>query len=271
MRRHLALLVALAWAAATPAATSGPPASEPPALARDVAFEQRLGVRLPLDARFVDSDGRAVRLGDVVGERPVLLVPAYYECPMLCTLVLNGVVRMLRALPFDVGDELDVVVFSIDPDETPALAAAKKENLLAEYRRPGAEGGWRLLTGERPAIEALTRAIGFRYAYDPASDQFAHASGLVVVTPDGRASRYFFGVEFSPRDVRLAVVDASAGRVGSVVDQLLLLCLQWDPSRGRYTASVMAAVRAGGVLTLLALAAFVWQSRGRQAGRGGGA
>jgi protein SCO1/2 len=268
MRRSALLALALACAGAAPASTPSLPAAEQPAIARDVAFEQRLGARLPLDARFVDSDGGAVRLGDLLGTRPVLLVPAYYECPMLCTLVLNGVVRMLRALPFDVGDELDVVVFSIDPDETPALAAAKKRNLLAEYRRPGAARGWRLLTGDPDAIEALTRAIGFRYAYDPASGQFAHASGVVVLTPDGRPSQYFLGVEFSPRDVRLAVVEASSGRVGSVVDQLLLLCLQWDPSRGRYTASVMNAIRVGGLLTLIVLAAFAWQSRARPGGGG---
>lgn len=270
MGRAVATLVLLAAAVAAAAPTTpGPTASERPPLARDVAFEQRLGATLPLGAVFTDSDGADVRLGDLIGPRPILLVPAYYECPMLCTLVLNGVVRMLRALPFDAGTEFDVVVFSIDPGETPALAAAKKERLLAEYRRAGAERGWRLLTGTPEAIAALTDAIGFRYAYDPATDQYAHASGLVVVTPDGRASQYFFGVEFSPRDVRLAVVEASAGDVGTVVDQLLLLCLRWDPTRGRYTTSVLNAIRAGGLLTLLALAAFVWQSRGRgpRAGR----
>jgi len=271
MRRGPALAFALACAGTAPAAPPGLPASERPARARDVAFEQRLDAALPLDTPFVDAGGATVRLGDLVGERPVLLVPAYYECPMLCTLVLNGVVRMARALPLDAGTDFDVVVFSFDPDETPALAAAKKETLLAEYRRPGSEHGWHLLTGPRESIDALTRAIGFRYGYDPASDQFAHASGLVVVTPDGRTSQYFFGVEFSARDVRLAVVEASSGRVGSIVDQLLLLCLEWDPSRGRYTTSVMNAIRAGGLLTLLALAAFVWQAGGRRPRREGAA
>jgi protein SCO1/2 len=178
---------------------------------------------------------------------------------------------MLRALPMDVGDAVDVVVFSFDPGETPALAKAKKATLVDEYRRPGTEGGWHFLTGGPDAIHALTDAIGFRYAYDRGSDQFAHPSGLVVVTPDGRTSRYFFGVEFSPRDVRLALVEASSGRVGTVVDQLLLLCLQWDPTQGRYTTSVMNAIRLGGVLTLLAFAAFVWQSRARRGDSGGAA
>jgi protein SCO1/2 len=269
-RRIAVSALALVLAAPAVATTPGVPASEPPPLARDVVFEQHLGARLPLDARFVDETGAPVRLGDLVGSRPVLLVPAYYECPMLCTLVLNGVVRLLRALPLDVGDALDVIVFSIDPDETPALAAAKKDALLAEYRRPATAPGWHLLTGGPTAIAGLTDAIGFRYAQDPASGQFAHPSGVVVITPDGRVAQYFFGVEFPPRDVRLAVVEASAGRVGSVVDQLLLLCLQWDPTRGRYTASVMNAIRAGGVLVLLGLAAFVWQSRGRAAGPRGG-
>jgi protein SCO1/2 len=268
-RAVAALALALLAPGTVRANTPSLPASERPAITRDVSFDQRLGVTLPLDARFVEADGTPVRLGDLVGKRPVVLVPAYYHCPMLCTLVLNGVVRMARALSFDVGTAFDVVVFSFDPNETPALAATKKASLVSEYRRPGTEHGWHVLTGPPESITALTQAIGFHYAYDATRKQFAHATGLVVVTPDGRTSRYFFGVEFSPRDVRLAVVDASAGHVGSVVDQLLLLCLQWDPTRGRYTTSVMKVLRAGGILTLLAFGAFVWQTHRRRAGHGG--
>jgi len=258
----LSLMLAAVGTAGPALAAPSLPASEGPPIARDVEFEQRLGAALPLDAPFVASSGRPVRLGDLVGPRPVLLVPAYYECPMLCTLVLNGIVRLVRALPLDVGDAFDVVVFSIDPDETPALAAAKRASLIEAYRRPGTDAGWHLLTGPQMSIGALTDAIGFRYAKDESTGQFAHASGFVVVTPDGRVAKYVFGVEYSPRDVRLAVVDAADGRVGTLADRLLLLCLQWDPSRGRYTATVMTVLRAAGLMTLLGIAAFVWQSRG---------
>ena len=266
MTRSLLLGATLAaWMSTTSVGAPSAPASDAPPIARDVEFEQRLGAQLPLEARFVDSTGTPVRLGDLVGRRPVLLVPAYYECPMLCGLVLNGVTRLVRALPLDVGDAFDVIVFSIDPDETPALAAAKRTSLLDAYRRPGTEAGWHVLTGSQASITALTDAIGFRYARDPATGQFAHASGFVVVTPDGRVAKYVFGVEYSPRDVRLAVVEAAEGRVGSVVDRLLLLCLQWDPTRGRYTTAVLVLLRAAGIVTLLGLAAFVWQARGGRA------
>jgi len=187
----------------------------------------------------------------------VLLVPAYYECPMLCTIVLNGVVSALRALPFDVGKEFRVVTFSFNPRETSELAAAKKTTYLEDYRRPGAAAGWHFLTGDEPSIAALTQAIGFRYAWDEASKQYAHASGIVVLTPAGRISHYFFGVEFAPRDLRLALVEASGEHIGSLVDQLLLFCFHYDPATGRYSRVALNAVRAGGVLTLAVLVAFV--------------
>jgi protein SCO1 len=228
-----------------------------PAILRDVAFDQRLGAQVPPDVAFRDETGASVTLRDYLGDKPVLLVPAYYECPMLCTIVLNGVVSALRALPFDVGKEFRVVTFSFNPRETSELAAAKKATYLEDYRRPGAAAGWHFLVGDEPSIAALTQAIGFRYAWDEASKQYAHASGIVVLTPAGRISHYFFGVEFAPRDLRLALVEASGEHIGSLVDQLLLFCFHYDPATGRYSRLALNAVRAGGVLTLAVLVAFV--------------
>lgn len=259
MKRLLVLGVLLAPAAVTWSA------AERPAILRDVGYDQHVGDRVPAEVRFRDEAGRDVRLGDYLTGAPVILVPAYYECPMLCTLVLNGLTSALRALSFDAGREFTVVTFSINPRETSELAAAKKAAYLADYRRPGAEAGWHFLTGDEAAITALTRAIGFRHAWDERTRQYAHASGIVVLTPDGRIARYFFGVEYPPRDLRLALVDASGGRVGSVVDQLLLFCFHWDPAAGRYGALAMGAVRVGGLLTLLALTAFLVQSLRREA------
>jgi len=253
--RVLAGLLAVVLGASAYPAVAGE--DQRPAILRDVAFDQRLGAEVPLDVAFRDETGASVTLRDYLGDKPVLLVPAYYECPMLCTIVLNGVVSALRALPFDVGKEFRVVTFSFNPRETSELAAAKKATYLEDYRRPGAAAGWHFLTGDEPSIAALTQAIGFRYAWDEASKQYAHASGIVVLTPAGRISHYFFGVEFPPRDLRLALVEASGEHIGSLVDQLLLFCFHYDPATGRYSRVALNAVRAGGVLTLAVLVAFV--------------
>jgi protein SCO1/2 len=235
--------------------------SERPAPLRDVAFAQLLGARVPLDAPFRDESGATVTLRAYTG-KPVLLVPAYYTCPMLCPLVLGGVVSALRALPFDVGKEFQVVTFSFDPHDSPEVSAAKKATYVRDYRRPGAEAGWHFLTGEATSIQALTDAIGFHATWDEAHQQYAHAGGIVLLTADGRVARYFFGVEFAPRDLRLALVEASANRIGTLVDQLLLFCFHWDPATGRYSRLALGAVRAGGVLTLLALGtAIAWWLR----------
>src|SRR5262249_52273483 len=228
-----------------------------PQILRDVGFDQRLGAQAPLDLPFRDETGRTVSLRDYVGDKPVVLVPAYYECPMLCTLVLNGVVSALRALPFDIGREFRVVTVSFNPHESSDLAAAKKATYLEQYRRPGAAEGWHFLVGDETSIRPLMEVIGFRYAWDPEARQYAHASGLVVLTPGGRLSHYFYGVEFAPRDLRLALVEASSERIGSVVDQLLLFCFHYDPATGRYSRVALNAVRAGGILTLAALGAFL--------------
>jgi protein SCO1/2 len=246
------VLLALAGAVAVQAETGLPP------ILRDVGFDQRLGEQVPLDLPFRDEAGRTVTLRHYVGDKPVLLVPAYYECPMLCTLVLNGVVSALRALPFDIGREFRVVTVSFNPTETSELAAAKKANYLTQYRRPGADAGWHFLVGDASSIRPLLASIGFRYAWDEAAKQYAHASGVVVLTPGGRVSHYFYGVEFPPRDLRLAFVEASNERIGSVVDQLLLFCFHYDPATGRYSQVALNAVRLGGVLTMLALGTFVF-------------
>jgi protein SCO1/2 len=262
-----AVAVLLAVGLVTGAARAQSRPEDRPAQLRDVAFTQRLGQSVPLDVPFRDEDGRAVTLRDYSG-KPVLLVPAYYTCPMLCTLVLNGVVSMLRALPFDAGKEFTVVTFSFDPQDGPEAAAAKKATYVGEYRRRGAEGGWHFLTGDAASIGTLTDAIGFHATWDESARQFAHASGIVLVTPEGRITKYFYGVEFAPRDVRLAIVEASANHIGTFVDQLLLFCFHYDPSTGRYSRIALDVVRAGGVLTLAAMAGVIgWWLRRDRLGR----
>jgi len=254
-RVSLAALVTLT--ALTAAVRHGAAQDSRPAILDSVGFDQHIGRALPLDIPFRDASGAPVQLGDYFVDKPVLLVPAYYECPMLCGLVLNGVVSTLRTLAFDVGREFTVVTFSISPSETPHQAAAKKAEFLSKYRRQGSENGWHFLTGSAASIRQLTDAIGFRYERDDATGQYAHASGIVVATPDGRLSHYFYGVEYPPRDLRLALVEASDSRLGSPVDQLLLFCFQYDPTTGRYSRPAMRAMRLGGAATVMGLGAFV--------------
>lgn len=245
------------------AATSGFAQEQRPPL-QEVGFDQRLGERVPLDLTLRDESGASVRLGQYFARRPVVLSLVYYRCPMLCTLVLNGLVRALNTLTFDVGDEIEVVTVSIDPAETPAQAAAKKQQYMENYRRAGAAAGWHFLTGDAAAIEELATSVGFRYRRDPQTGEYAHASGIMVLTPEGVLARYFFGVEYAPRDLRLALVEAGAGRIGSPIDQLLLLCFRWDPSTGRYSSVILSSVRAGGVLTVAALCGFIVLMRRRE-------
>jgi len=224
---------------------------------REIGFDQRLGAALPLEAAFRDEGGQVAPLGRYFGSRPVVLSLVYYDCPMLCTLSLNGLVSALDVLPFAPGRDFELITVSFAPTEGPALAAAKKAAYLKRYHREGAAAGWHFLTGDADAIRRLTEAVGFRYAWDAETRQYAHAAGVVVATPDGRVSRYLYGIEYAPKDLRLAVVESSAGRVGSLVDQALLFCYHYDPVRGRYGATVMGLVRAGGLLTVLGLGGFV--------------
>jgi protein SCO1/2 len=224
-----------------------------PAQLQNVGFEPQLNAQLPLDLNFRDESGRDVQLREYFGHKPVLLALVYYGCPMLCNQVEMGVVGSLKMLSFNAGRDYDVVFVSFDPRETPLMAAKKKEAALSHYGRPEAASGWHFLTGKEEAIHALTGAANFRYSFDEQHNVFAHASGIMLITPDGRISRYFYGVEYPSRDVRLALVDASAGKIGTPIDHLLLFCFQYNPETARYSATVLRIVRLGGVLTILAI------------------
>ncbi len=228
-----------------------------PAVLQEIGIDQRLGEAVPLGLAFRDEEGAEVLLGDYFGRRPVVLALVYYECPMLCTQVLNGLLTGLRAVSFDAGDAFEVVAVSFDPDESPTLAAAKKAEYIGRYGREGAAQGWHFLTGDQASIASLTRAVGFRYVYDPGSDQFAHASGVMVLTPGGKLARYFYGIEYAPRDLRLGLIEASENRIGSVVDQVLLYCFHYDPRTGKYGVVIMNVIRLAGAATALALGGFV--------------
>jgi protein SCO1/2 len=268
----LVLAAVLAGPGPAAAQLSPPPlgldaaAGTKPAALREVEFEQRMGAGLPLDAAFRDETGAPVALGSYFGRRPVLVSLVYYDCPMLCGMATNGLAASLKPLAFVPGREFEVVTVSFDPAETPAQAAAAKENALARYGRDraGAAAGWHFLTGDAEAIRRLTEAVGFRYRYDEARGEFAHPTGVVVATPDGRVGRYLFGIDYPPKDLRLGLVEAGQGLVGSPVDQLLLYCYHYDPATGKYTAAVLNLVRAGGVATLAALAAFLVVMRRRE-------
>jgi protein SCO1/2 len=223
-----------------------------------VSFKQRLNTQLPLDARFRDETGRDVTLGQYFeGQRPVVLAFVYYSCPMLCTQIMNGVSRAVKVLPFSAGQDFDVVFVSFDPRDRPETAAAKKTALMNYWSMQNQSGAWHFLTGEESQIKRVTSAAGFFYMWDEKTQQYAHLSGVLVLTPDGRLSRYFYGIEYSPKELRLALVESGEGRIGSIVDELLLFCYHYDPANGRYGAVVMNLVRAGGVLTVLAMAGFI--------------
>lgn len=232
----------------------------PPAVLRRVGFDQNLGAQLPLDVKVRDEEGRVVPLGDFFNRRPVLFSIVYYRCPMLCNLVLNGIVEVVKDLPFEPGREYEIVTLSFDHTETHVLAAAKKAAYMQEVGRPGVERGWHFLTADEPAVRAITETAGFKFAWDEEAKDYAHGSGIIIATPDGRLSHYFYGVMYSPRDVRLALVEASAGRIGSPVDQLLLLCYHYDPAVGAYSAAVMNLVRLGCFATIAIVGGFVLMS-----------
>jgi protein SCO1/2 len=248
----------------------GVPASSVPAPLREIGFDQNLDRQVPLDIPLIDEAGRTVRLGDFFGTRPVVMVFAYYQCPMLCTQVINGLSRALGVLSLAPGQDFEIVTVSFDPRDTPSTAAARKAEYLERYRRPGAAASWHFLTGDPASIERLTSAAGFRYVWDERTAQFAHPSGIVVLTPDGRLARYLFGIEYGPRDLRLALVEASAGRIGSAVDAVLLYCYHYDPLTGRYGLVIRRVIRIGGAATVLALGMFVaiMLRRERTAARG---
>ena len=260
-----ALVCAPAMAHAQPVSQEpGDPAQAKPGLLKRVGIDQRLHQQVPLDLVFKDEAGRDVRLGEYFGKRPVILVLGYYECPMLCTQVLNGLVSALGVLTFDAGREFDVVAVSINPKESPALAAQKKQSYMERYKRPDTVAGWHFLTGTDASIQHLAEAVGFRYALDDEIQQYAHAAVIEVLTPRGVISHYFYGIEFSPRDIKFGLMEASEERIGTAVDSALLLCYHYDPATGKYGASVIGAVRVGAVATLLAFLSFLYISLKRE-------
>ena len=227
-----------------------------PTALKDVRIEQKLNQQLPLDLVFRNEAGESVKLGQYFGQRPVVLAFVYYDCPMLCTQVLNGMVEAVRVLPFQLGQEYDVVTISFDPRETPQLAEKKKKvytGYLPQKMQANANAGWHFLTGDPESIKQITDAVGFHYHYDESTKQFAHASGIMVATPQGKLSRYYYGIEYPARDLRLGLIESAQNKIGSPVDQLLLYCYHYDPATGKYGAVVMNIVRAGGVLTMVAM------------------
>src|SRR6185369_12522106 len=235
---------------------AGNPSTGLPTALRDVRIDQKLDQQLPLDLVFRDENGQSVKLGQYFGKKPVVLSLVYYDCPMLCTQVLNGMVTSFRVLPFEVGKEFDVVTVSFDPRETSALAAAKKKmyvDYLPEKMRANASSGWHFLTGDQANIGQLTDAVGFRYHYDEATKQFAHASAIMLTTPQGKLSRYFYGIEYAPRDLRLGLIESSQNKIGSPAEQLLLYCYHYDPATGKYGLAIMRVMRIAGVLTILGI------------------
>ena len=228
----------------------------PPAL-KKVGIDQRLNDQLPLDAVFKDEHGSEVRLGQFFNGKPVVLSLVYYTCPMLCNQVLNGMLGSFRQMSFNAGEQFEVVTVSFDTKETPQLAAAKKQTYMAGYNRPSGATGWHFLTGDDANIRRLTDAVGFRYTWDEQTGQFAHASGIMVATPEGKLARYFYGIDYPPKDLRLALVEASANKIGTPVDALMLYCYHYDPSTGKYGVVIMNVVRLAGVITIILIAGLL--------------
>lgn len=267
-RTILGIAVLLASTCASQAQTVpgnvGPSAATMPAALQNVGFEPPLNGQIPLDLRFRDETGRDVALREFFGPKPVILAFVYYNCPMLCDQVQMGVVGTLRMLSFNPGRDYEVLFVSFDSRDTPELAAEKKKTALSHFRRPETASGWHFLTGPKESIEAATKAANFRFTFDAKSNLFAHASGVLVLTPGGRISRYFYGVEYPGRDMRLGLVDASAGKIGSPIDHVLLFCYHYDPTTAKYSASILKIIRLGGILTILCIVGGILISRRRE-------
>ncbi|MGA8868400.1 MAG: SCO family protein [Candidatus Sulfotelmatobacter sp.] len=233
-----------------------PPANTRPPMLENVGIEQHLDTQIPPDLTFRDDTGKTVKLGDYFGRKPMILNLVYYNCSMLCGQELAGLASAMRLLKFDVGNQFDVITVSFDPRETPEIAAAKKKDFVGRYGRAGAASGWHFLTGQPDSINALTKAVGFQYQYDPKINQYAHATAIMVLTPQGRISRYFYGVEFPPKDLRMGLVEASQGKIGNVVDEVLLYCYHYNPETGKYGAMVTNILRLAAAATILILGTF---------------
>ncbi|HEY1802165.1 MAG TPA: SCO family protein [Terriglobales bacterium] len=258
------ILIAVALLLSLPAmgqgvleAPAAPPANLRPPGLKHVGIEQHLNEQVPLNLTFKDETGKSVLLRDYFGKRPVILSLVYYRCPMLCGQLLQGLESSLRVLKFDPGKQFDVITVSFDPTDTPAVAAAKKAEIMERYNRPGAEGGWHFLTGPQASIDALTKAVGFDYEYNQKTDQFAHATAIMVLTPGGKLTQYYYGIEFPPKDLRLGLIQASQNKIGTVVDQVLLYCYHYDPDAGRYSALIGRVLQVAGGITILVLGGFI--------------
>jgi protein SCO1 len=234
-----------------------PPANVRPPGLTNVGIEQHLDEQIPPELTFRDETGKPVRLGDYFGKKPMILNLVYYQCPMLCGEVLSGLESALRVLKFDVGKEFDVLTVSFDPRETPDMATKKKAEFLKRYGRPSAAGGWHFLTGPQESIDALTKAAGFQYQYDPKTGQFAHATAIAILTPEGKIAQYYYGVEYAPKDLRLGLIQASENKIGNLADQVLLYCYHYDPTTGKYGAIVSRVLQLSGLVTILLLGVLV--------------
>jgi len=253
----LLLLTALSWAQGMTQGVMSPPANLRPPGLKHVGIEQHLNEQIPPNLIFRDESDNSVRLGDYFGRKPLILNLVYYQCPMLCGEVLSGLESALRVLKFDVGKEFDVLTISFDPKETSVMAAAKKAEFLKRYARPGAAAGWHFLTGPQDSIDGLTRAAGFQYEYDSRTGQFAHATAIMILTPEGKIAQYYYGVEFAPKDLRLGLVQASQNKIGNVVDEVLLYCYHYDPDKGKYGAIVIRILKMAAGATILLLGTFL--------------
>jgi len=258
---RLTLAIALLVVSAPAQINSGmmsPPANTRPPRLENVGIEQHLDAQVPPDVTFRDSTGNTVKLGDYFGRKPLILNLVYYNCTMLCGEALAGLASAMRLIKFDVGNEFDVVTVSFDPRETPAMAAAKKIDYVKRYGRPNAASGWHFLTGQPESINRLTKAVGFQYQYDEKTNQYAHATAIMVLTPQGRISRYFYGVDFPPKDLRMGLVEASQGKIGNAVDAVLLYCYHYNPETGKYGAMVANILRLAAVATVLLLGGLLF-------------
>lgn len=240
------------------------PLKPAPTIIQRIGISQNLGAQVPLDLTFEDEAGHEVQLADYFKDRPVILTLVYYRCPSLCTMVLNDLTRSIRTMDLTAGKDFQIVTVSFDPNETPDLAAAKKKQYLASYNHPGTENGWHFLTGKQPAISRLTESVGFRYAWDEGSKTYAHASGIMVLTPGGKISRYFYGIDYAPSDLKLSLIAASSRKIGTPTERILLYCFHYDPRTGRYGILVWRMVQVGCALTVLALGGFIGLSLWRE-------
>ncbi len=259
MFRHISRRALLLGLLVTAPVFSQPmvPAGQQPTMFKKVRFDQNLNQQVPLEATFKNEAGMTVRLGQYFRGKPVILALVYYQCPMLCNMELNGLAQAMRNISLSAGEDFEVVTVSFDARETPPLAMAKKDTYLEKYTRPHAVGGWHFLTGKEENIRKLADSVGFHYVYDPISKQFAHASGIVVLTPEGKISRYFYGIVYPPKDLRLGLVEASNNKIGTAVDQLMLFCFHYDPNTGKYGVIISNVLRAAASATVLALGTFL--------------